>query len=46
MLINYNIEFIRDLYKDYNIKVVSVRRNININGINRTGEKVIITSYN
>ena len=45
MLTNSNTDFIKDLYKDYFIKVVSVKRMINRNGDDRTGEEVIITNY-
>ena len=45
MLTNHDTPLIRDLYKDYNIKVIDVRRSINRNGNNRKGKEVIITSY-
>lgn len=45
MLTNHNTDLINDLYKDYNIEVVSVHRNINSKGNNRKGEEVIITNY-
>ena len=45
MLTNHNTELINELYKDYNIEVVPVHRNINSKGNSRKGEEVIITNY-
>ena len=45
MLTNHDTPLIRELYKDYNIEVVDVRRSINRNGNDRTGKEVIITNY-
>lgn len=45
MLTNSNTKFIKDLYKDYNIKVINVKRMINCDGNSRTGQEVIITNY-
>ena len=45
MLTNHDTELIRELYKDYNITVVDVRRSINRNGDGRKGKEVIITNY-
>ncbi|MDW2834785.1 DNA adenine methylase [Mesomycoplasma ovipneumoniae] len=45
MLTNHNTELIRDLYSDYKIEVVDVKRNINREGSNRMGKEVIITNY-
>ena len=45
MLTNHNTELIRELYRDYNIEVVPVHRNINSKGNSRKGEEVIITNY-
>lgn len=45
MLTNHNTELINDLYKDFNIEVVSVKRMINSDANKRTGEEVIITNY-
>ena len=45
MLTNHDTELIRELYKDYNIKVIDVRRSINRNGNDRKGKEVIITNY-
>lgn len=46
MLTNHNTELINDLYKDFNIEVVPVKRMINRDAKNRVGEEVIITNYN
>lgn len=46
MLSNHDTPLIRELYKDYRIEVVDVRRSINRDGNNRTGKEVIITNYN
>ena len=45
MLTNSNTEFIKDLYREFQIEVVPVRRSVNRNGKGRTGEEVIITNY-
>ena len=45
MLTNHDTPLIRELYKDYKIEVVDVRRNINRNGQDRKGKEVIITNY-
>ena len=46
MLSNHNTPFINSLYKDYNIKVINARRNINSNGKGRGKvEETIITNY-
>lgn len=45
MLTNHNTDLINELYKDYKIEVVQVKRMINRNADNRTGEEVIITNY-
>ena len=45
MLTNHNTDLINELYKDYKIEVVQVKRMINRNAKNRTGEEVIITNY-
>ena len=46
MLSNHNTAFIRELYKDFNIHVVSAKRMINANGKGRGNvEEVIITNY-
>lgn len=45
MLTNHDTPLIRELYKDYRIEVVDVRRSINRNGNDRKGTEVIITNY-
>ena len=45
MLTNHNTEFIRELYKDFNIEIVQVKRMINSDSSKRIGEEVIITNY-
>lgn len=45
MLTNHNTELINELYKDYKIQVVDVRRAINRNKDNRKGQEVIIINY-
>lgn len=45
MLTNHDTDLIRELYKDYKIEVVEVRRSINRDGSNRKGKEVIITNY-
>ena len=45
MLTNSNEEFIKELYQDYNTKIVSVKRMINCNPSKRTGKEIIITNY-
>lgn len=46
MLSNRNTTLIRELYKDYNIHVISAKRSINSNGGKRGKvEEVIITNY-
>ena len=45
VLTNSNTDFIKNLYEDYNIDVVSVKRLINRDAQNRTGEEVIITNF-
>lgn len=46
MLTNHDTPLIRELYEDYKIEVVDVRRSINRNGKDRTGKEIIITNYN
>lgn len=46
MLTNSDTEFIRDLYKNFNIEEIDVKRFINSDGNNRNGKELIITSYN
>lgn len=45
ILTNHNTEFIRDLYKDFHVKEVNVKRMINSDAKNRVGKEVIITNY-
>ncbi len=45
MLTNHNTPLINELYKDYNISVVSAKRMINSNASKRTGEETIICNY-
>lgn len=45
MLTNHDVPLIRELYNDYNIEVVEVKRLINRNARNRKGTEVIITNY-
>ena len=45
MLTNSNEQFIKRLYSNYYIKVVGVKRSINRDSSNRTGQEVIITNY-
>lgn len=44
LLTNDNNEIIKDLFKDYSIKEVSVKRAINCNGNERKGSEVLITN--
>lgn len=45
MLSNHDVPLIRQLYADFNIEVVDVRRNINSNAKKRTGREVLVTNY-
>lgn len=46
LISNSNCEFIRDLYKDYSIKKVAAKRNINASGGgNRKMEELLIKNY-
>ena len=45
MLTNSNTDFVKELYKDYYVEIVSVKRMINRNADGRTGEEVLITNY-
>ena len=45
MTTNHNTKLIRELYKDYAIEVVDVKRMVNRNAKERTGVEVIITNY-
>lgn len=45
MLTNNDCDFIRELYADYTIDTVDVRRSINRDGAKRTGREIIIVNY-
>ena len=45
MLTNSNEDFIKELYKDYKIKVIQVKRMINCDEKNRKGVEIIVTNY-
>ena len=45
MLSNNDVELVHELYHDYNIDVIDVKRNINSKADKRTGREVIITNY-
>ncbi|MGL4343411.1 MAG: DNA adenine methylase [Metamycoplasmataceae bacterium] len=47
MLTNHDTSFIKNLYQDFNIKIISVNRSINSNGLKRknSSNEVIITNY-
>ena len=45
MLTNHNTDLVNELYKDFNIRVFQVARNINSRATERKGEEVIITNY-
>lgn len=45
MLTNSDEPYILDLYRDYTIESVPVKRMINCDGANRSGREVIITNY-
>ena len=45
MLTNHNTDLVNELYRDFNIRVVQVARNINSRATERKGEEVIITNY-
>lgn len=45
LLTNHNTSLINELYKNYKIEVIPVKRMINSVGSNRKGEEVIITNY-
>ena len=45
MLSNHDVPLVRELYKDFKIEPVDVRRNINSNASKRVGKEVIITNY-
>lgn len=45
ILTNHNTELIRELYKDFTIEVVDVKRMINSDSKNREGKEIIVTNY-
>ena len=45
ILTNHNTELIRELYRDYSLEVVHVRRAINSDASNRIGTEVIVRNY-
>lgn len=45
MLTNHNTEFICELYSDYTVEVIDVKRMINSNANKRTGQEVIVRNY-
>ena len=45
MLTNHNTELIRELYADFLLEEISVRRAINSDPKKRTGTEVIIRNY-
>lgn len=45
MLTNNNCDFIKSLYRDFNIVDVDVKRAINCVGDNRAGKEIIVTNY-
>ena len=45
MLSNNDVELVYELYHDYNIDIIDVKRNINSKADKRTGREVIITNY-
>lgn len=45
MLTNSNDDYIKELYKDYDITVVDVKRMINSDATNRVGKEVIVKNF-
>lgn len=45
MFSNHNTTLINELYKDFHIHVIEVKRNINANGKKRGKAEVIITNF-
>ena len=45
IITNNDTKFVRELFKDWKIHPVGVRRSINRNGDSRKGKEVIITNY-
>ena len=45
MLTNSNTDFIKELYSDYKVEVIPVKRMVNRDASNRVGEEVIVINY-
>ena len=45
MLSNNDVELVHELYSNFNIDVIDVKRNINSVADKRKGREVIITNY-
>ena len=45
MLSNNDVPLVRDLYKEYKIESLDVKRLINRNAAKRSGKEVLITNY-
>lgn len=45
MLTNSNEDFVKDLYKDYAIEIVDVKRMVNCDASKRTGQEIIVTNF-
>ena len=45
IITNNDTQFVRELFKDWQIHPVDVRRSINRDGANRKGKEIIITNY-
>lgn len=45
IITNNDTQFVRELFKDWKIHPVDVRRSINRDGANRKGKEIIITNY-
>ena len=45
ILTNSNTEITNEVFKDFTIKIVNTKRNINSNGSNRKGEDIIVTNF-
>lgn len=44
ILTNSNEDFVKDLYKDYAIEIVDVKRMVNCDASKRTGQEIIVTN--
>jgi DNA adenine methylase len=45
MMTNSNTDFIKELYSEFNIEIVNVKRMVNCDASKRTGQEVIVTNY-